>query len=272
MRVAGAQIPVSTSIQKNKQEILKAIDWAKENEVDHLLTPEGSLSGWCSGWQNRVDELNEALREVEKAQIESGIFLHLGTCYEENEEIGIINRNQIRHYHRKGYIQGVTNKTFVVNGENCLGRDPVRDPVSLIEIDNLSCIAGLLCNDLWGHHEQGSRPLTTLYATVPELSLIVHATNGAKVPDDDPSFVPFDAWHNGFLHMTAYSCGIPILTVDACTPWDWDGEDESMIDKFRTSSQSGVITKDGWLTDVPRYGRQYFYCDIKLPKRHLQKA
>jgi hypothetical protein len=40
IRVAGAQIPVGTNIQANKVEILKALDWAKENEVDHLLTPE----------------------------------------------------------------------------------------------------------------------------------------------------------------------------------------------------------------------------------------
>ena len=33
IRVAGAQIPVSTNIKKNKQEIFKAIDWAKENEI-----------------------------------------------------------------------------------------------------------------------------------------------------------------------------------------------------------------------------------------------
>ena len=44
-RIAGSQLPVSTNIQFNKKEILKAIDWAKENEVKHLITPEGSLSG-----------------------------------------------------------------------------------------------------------------------------------------------------------------------------------------------------------------------------------
>ena len=35
-RVAGAQIPVcDKSISYNKIEILKAIDWAKENSVDY---------------------------------------------------------------------------------------------------------------------------------------------------------------------------------------------------------------------------------------------
>ena len=67
MRIAGAQIPVGLDIQVNKKEILKAIDWAKENEVEHLLTPEGALSGWCSGWQNKEEELVEALNRIKKA-------------------------------------------------------------------------------------------------------------------------------------------------------------------------------------------------------------
>ncbi len=78
IRVAGAQIPVSTNIQKNKEELFKAIDWAKENEVDHLLTPEGSLSGWL-GWETRIEEVKDALEEVEAYQKEAGIGLHLGT-------------------------------------------------------------------------------------------------------------------------------------------------------------------------------------------------
>ena len=40
MRIAGAQIPVGSNIQSNKIEILKSLDWAKQNAVDHLLTPE----------------------------------------------------------------------------------------------------------------------------------------------------------------------------------------------------------------------------------------
>ena len=262
IRFAAAQIPVSTNIQYNKKEILKSIDWAKENKVDHLLTPECALSGYHSGWTYNKEELADALKEVEKAQKDAKINLHLGTFFEENEVIGNVNRNQIRHYNAYGNFVGSTNKTFVHAAENCLGRDPILDPITLIEIGYNQNIASLICNDFWGYHEIGRRPLTTEYSDIPEVSIIFHATNGAKVSEDDPSFIPFDMWHNGFLHMTSYSCGIPILTVDACTQWEWDGEDETMINKFRTSSQSGLITKNGWLTDVPRYGRQYFYYDI----------
>ena len=54
LRVAGAQIPVTKDLEYNKKEIFKALDWAKENEVDHILTPEGALSGYCNQWYNKL--------------------------------------------------------------------------------------------------------------------------------------------------------------------------------------------------------------------------
>ena len=70
MRLAGAQIPVGTNIQANKKEILKALDWAKENEVDFLSTPEGSLSGYANDWITKIDELKDAEKEVK----DEGVF------------------------------------------------------------------------------------------------------------------------------------------------------------------------------------------------------
>ena len=64
LRLAGAQIPVASNIQLNKIELFKAIDWAKENGVDHLLTPEGSLSGY-GDINGKEKELIDALKEVE---------------------------------------------------------------------------------------------------------------------------------------------------------------------------------------------------------------
>ena len=46
VRFAGAQIPVTQNLEKNEASIIKAIDWAAENNCDWLLTPEGSLSGY----------------------------------------------------------------------------------------------------------------------------------------------------------------------------------------------------------------------------------
>ena len=108
IRLGGAQIPVGTNIQVNKKEILKALDWAKENEVDHLLTPEAALSGWTKLWVNEIDELKEALKEIEAHQKKLGVGLHLGTNFQEDEDYGKINRNEIRHYSKEGHLINLT--------------------------------------------------------------------------------------------------------------------------------------------------------------------
>ena len=43
---AGCQIPVTRDIEKNIKEIKKAIDWAKDNFVEIIATPECALSGY----------------------------------------------------------------------------------------------------------------------------------------------------------------------------------------------------------------------------------
>ena len=54
VRLGGAQIPINgDDVQFNKKEILKALDWAKENEVDFILTPECALSGYKTTWQEK---------------------------------------------------------------------------------------------------------------------------------------------------------------------------------------------------------------------------
>ena len=48
IRIAGAQIPINDhSIQYNVNEIKKALDWAADNDVDIIQTPEASLSGYA---------------------------------------------------------------------------------------------------------------------------------------------------------------------------------------------------------------------------------
>ena len=279
IRLAGAQIPVGIDIQSNKREILQAMDWAKENEVDHLLTPEGSLSGWYGGWECKLDELKEALKEVEDHQKKLGIGLHLGTNFKETEPCGDFLRNEIRHYNKSGDLRGLTMKALPIFGTECVvPRDEKRDPIVVIDlleesVDQLaddkiyeqSMAAGLICNDLYGSGEVGVVPITTMMKGMGCLDVVLHATNGRKMPEDDSCYEVFDLWHEAHLRMSAWNMGIPILTADACTMWDWDGNEDE-IDTYRTSSTSGFVTPhEGWAVTVPRYGRQYFKYDYTLP-------
>ena len=126
--------------------------------------------------------------------------------------------------------------------------------------------AGLICNDMWGYQAGGQRPVTSIMNELGCFNLIFHATNGRKsIATEDRDWEVFDKWHDAFYHMTAYNLGVPILAVDACTDWAWDG-DEAAVDECTTSSQSGVTNHNGWQVTVPRRGRHYFKWELKIPK------
>ena len=66
IRLAGAQIPVTPYTQSNVMEIRRAIDWASENNVDYLITPEASLSGYTADFDNNFNRTTDGLAEIEK--------------------------------------------------------------------------------------------------------------------------------------------------------------------------------------------------------------
>tara|TARA_B100001094_G_scaffold295055_1_gene316100 strand:+ start:730 stop:1680 length:951 start_codon:yes stop_codon:yes gene_type:complete len=287
VRVAGAQIPVSIDIQFNKKEIIKALDWAKENEVDHLLTPEAALSGYKpESLFDKKDELEEALKEIEThiASNNIDILFHLGTLFVESEKQGNINRNQVRHYEgRDGgcHIFSTTSKIA------CVGADDFvipGDEINVLKLphrrDREYKMATLICNDMW--EWDGTNHLNYKLSFEVQPDILFHATNGVKFTPEmlshcnkfpdvkyDNRFLcnVFDDWHESHLKMTAIQSCATIVTADSCVPWYWDPtfEDESTIDHCMTSSESGVLNPLGIrLTDVPRYGRHYFYSDIDL--------
>ena len=136
LRIAGAQIPIiDKDIQYNKKEIFKALDWAKENDVDLIQTPECSLSGYGENWEDHIDELFAALKEIEDYQKELGIALNLGTSMLNMEANGYLKRNQIRHYDKGGLIYGETNKTYVVPADGNVV--PCLNPLQIFKLDEL---------------------------------------------------------------------------------------------------------------------------------------
>ena len=207
---------------------------------------------------------------MEDHQKKLGIELHLGTCLQETEELGNINRNEIRSYNKKGELFQVTVKSYGIAFERCVNKDGQPLYTWTLPFDERPTnVTALICNDMWGCVEQDGEPINQLLVNA-NLDLIIHATNGVKFNPKDIRYKAFDAYHNGFLCMTALKALTSIITVDSCVPWDWDGE-ESKVDVCITSSQSGVVDFSGWLTDVPRFGRQYFYYDLNVGSPNKEK-
>ena len=287
MRIAGAQIPVyDFDVDVNKLEIIKALDWAKENGVDELLTPEGSLSGYYSYyWEENLEKIHDALKEVENHQAKCGVGLHLGTNFLSSGHEGFTKRNQIRHYNREGQIYAVTNKTYTVGADgNAVPSFTPCESFAMRHVESQEeerdyVGVGMICNDMWGNIDDsgfpGYRPTQSLFDGVVKgnVDILFHATNAYKYHDDEHTEARecgrkvLDSWTDAWLRQTAFRGVCSILTVDACVQWNWDGNEEN-IDKYRTSSQSGVLNPLGqWVTDVPRYGRQYFYYDLPLNQK-----
>ena len=264
IRLAGAQIPVTPYTQSNVMEIRRAIDWASENNVDYLITPEASLSGYTADFDNNFNRTTDGLAEIEKYAAAKNVGLCLGTLWGENENGNTIRRNQIRFYRANGQFLGYVNKHFAIEQDAEIGVvSDYRTHVLPLVIDDASFIpvGGLICVDMYGIDGHPSVPgeLRKLGA-----NLLIHATNGHRNVDPQNGLSKEldreiqEIWHDINLRRFSFINKTIIITVDNCYMMDgseYHGE---------TSSQSGVLINGEWVTSVPRTGTQYFYYDLPL--------
>jgi len=157
VRFGVAQIPCTPYIGRNKLNIKTAIDWAAENDVDYLVTPEASLSGYSTNFSIDSVQLADALIEIETYAASKQVGLCLGTLWLENSVSGDkkhnVKRNQIRYYSKNGTYLGATNKSVLTPLDLEIGIVPNRILIGiLLPIENkVIPAAGLICADLYGH-------------------------------------------------------------------------------------------------------------------------
>ena len=260
-RFAGAQLPASDDLNKNVNDIKDAISWASTNNVDYLLTPEGSLSGYFPGfdtYQGRtIQDLYDAEKVVVNFAVENNVGLCLGTMWGEPDKAldeGYRKENQIRFYSKNGTFLGSTNKTYIIPEYD----QTAPSEISIIDVEHdiqNFYAAGLVCNDFWGGPLTNKMALPIYVKEQLNAQVIFHATNGFKgeLPIYDEIT---EAWHEGNLRMMSFITGVPIITVDSCytmNGYPYDGN---------TSSQSGILLNGVWQVKAPRTGIQYFYHDF----------
>jgi len=263
IRFAGAQIPCTQHIAQNVSTIKAAIDWAADNTVDYLVTPEGSLSGYNYNFSIENYELISALAEIEQYAANKNVGLCLGTLWDELEFNGRIRRNQIRFYKNDGKFLGIVNKHITIEQDEIANviSDNNTLLIGLLINNQIIPAGGLICVDMYGTPDRKSIPT--------ELSLmgariLIHATNGNRNNwQYDRSKTELadnisNDWHDICMRRTSFLRNLPIITVDNC--YMCDGTEYH----GRTSSESGVIIGGEWVTQVPRTGTQYFYYDFDV--------
>ena len=261
IRFGGAQIPVTTDITKNITTIKKAIDWAAENNVDYLVTPEASLSGYSPSFNSIPENLTYALENIESYAAEKKVGLCLGTLWEEEEFNGKQVRNQIRFYDCDNHWLGSVNKNITIEDDTAANvlRDPITKGLFLPIGDKVIPAGGLICVDMYGS-TGGADSLPNIPAKLAlyKAKIFIHSTNGKRGVTGELGESIQDLWHDACLRRNSFIYNIPIITVDNC--YMLDGTEYH----GPTSSQSGVLIGGKWMTSVPRCGTQYFYYDFDI--------
>lgn len=264
IRVAGAQIPVTKYIETNFSTIKTALDWAGDNKVDLLVTPEGSLSGYLKSYDEVADPyLQEAAREIASYAASKGICLALGTLYIEKQPFGLVKQSQIRYYNDFGGFVDSYEKQMVIPADEAY---PGAGP-KIIRLQGIThnkeynfTVGSFICNDMWG--ERNGQVIAngnlSFYANS-GVNLVCHASNGFRGTEagDRTGNQKLKEYADIHLWMAA-RYGVPIITVDNCYNNDGNFYDDE------TSSTSGIIHNGEWLIRAKSSGTDYFYYDFNF--------
>jgi predicted amidohydrolase len=252
IRVAGAQLPITTDVEANVAAIGRAIDWASKRGADILLTPEGSLSGYTHEFDAQA--VAQALERVRAEARQVHLGLALGTCFVEADGRCY---NQIRFYAPEGDYLGFHSKTLTCGSLTDPPRGEIEHyavrPLRTFSLNGIG-VGGLICNDLWANPGCTPMPDTHLSQQLAEMGacVILHAVNGGR----DGSEWSEVAWryHESNLRMRARAGRVWIVTVDSCHPLE-----------LRCSAPSGVIDpRGGWACRAEPQGEQFFVHAIDL--------
>jgi predicted amidohydrolase len=242
IRLSGLQMLVGSDISKNKEQILQGISEAAREGAAFLVTPEGSLSGYTSNFNQ--EELSGALEEVRATAQKMKVGLMLGTCFKEVIKGKEFCFNQVLVYTPEGQNLGVYSKILRCSGLDVPGTGEMAEYAegTLRTFEWEGCRFGILiCNDLWATPGYTTMPNPYLPWKLQQMGaqFIVHCINSGTAQ----KYRPF---HESSAELWALSLHIPIMEVNAAQ------ED-------RINAQSGLIDAQGIRKmRVPDTGSQFF--------------
>jgi len=271
MRIAGAQIPVTNNVNANYEEIKKACDWAIDNNVDYLFTPEASLSGYDtpSFNINTCNETEQAMKKLVELSSANNLGLIIGTLWmdEKDKPNGAFfgkKTNQLRFYNTKGEYIGSTCKTRLVSFDQDCEKQNTPPTIKLVTNKETIKVGALICNDLVGNYYWGGENLARTLKKQ-GIDIILHASNTQK---DQGPYVKkvHDEFHDACIKMVTYATNIPLLAVD--NPWHIHGVES----KEGTSFTSGIYLPIETKFQAPKTGTHYFYYDTNQSTYSYQEG
>jgi len=249
LRIAGLQMNVSNNIEENESTIIQYLNNLKDKDIDFLITPEGSLSGYTSQFDS--NELNKSLKRVEELAKSLNIGLILGTCYKEAIGGKEYCYNQARVYLPDGTFLGAYSKILTCSPLKNPGTgemmEYVQGKVKTFSINDID-FGILICNDLWA---------TPGYTTIPNpylpwkmyeagAKIIFHIINSG-------TDLRYKSFHEASVELWARTLQIPVIEINAA-----HGNRE-------INARSGIINANGErIKNVINKGEQLFIHNIEL--------
>ena len=248
LRAAGAQLPVTKDVQKNREAITRAIEFAAREKADVLVTPEGSLSGYTQNFDAAATA--QAIEAVVQRARQARVALVLGTCF---ADAGGARYDAQRFYDREGGYLGFQAKTLLCRWV----ADPKRKgevdyyksaPLRIFDLCGLT-VGGLICNDMWANPEWTpmddshlARQLAGLGARV-----IFFSVNSGQ--EEGEELALHRAFHESNLRLRARSAKVWVVVANASDP---HGTREA-------NCHSGIMGPDGhWVVQADSRGERFF--------------
>lgn len=247
--LTGIQMTVTNDIKNNQAQIILGIRKAREEGASFLVTPEGSLSGYTSNFDQ--GQLDAALREVVAVAGKMKTGLMLGTCYKEMINGKEFCFNQVRVYTPEGNFLGAYSKILRCSNIDLPGTGEMLEYVEgeLRTFDWNGLRFGILiCNDLWATPGFTTMPNPYLPVRLKQMGaqFIIHCINSGSVQ----KYRPF---HESSAELWALSIKIPIIEVNAA-------QGQEII-----NARSGLIDANGErIVCVPDSGLQVFTVKINI--------
>lgn len=245
--LAGLQMTVSQDIKNNQEQIIAGLREASREGASFLVSPEGSLSGYTSNFNQTEVALALDVIKAEAAKLNIGLML--GTCFKELRQGKEFCFNQVRVYTPEGHFLGAYSKILRCSNIDLPGSgemvEYVEGELKVFDWHELT-FGILICNDVWATPGYTTMPNPYLPLKLKQMGaqFIVHCINSGTAQ----KYRPF---HESSAELWALSTQIPILEVNAAQGTE------------KINAQSGLIDARGERSlRVPDSGEQIFTVTI----------
>lgn len=263
LRVAGAQIPVSTDIDANLAALTRAIEFARREKADVLVTPEGSLSGYTPEFDAKATA--RALDILLARAKSAGVALVLGTCFEAPDGR---RYNAQRFYRHDGEYLGFHAKILLCRRMSEPEEKGEVDsfqtrPLRTFKLADLT-VGGLVCNDYWANPEWTPMDDPHLAQRLGDLGARVIFVSANTRPKTGDAAQLGREYHMSNIRIRARAAKTWVVVVNAADPLGDNGEPTDPNPRL-LPAPSGVVDPNGaWKVLVSSAKEQFFVHTIEF--------